>query len=493
MVSAGALAGLFELFAEKIKCVVLNACYSEVQAEAIAEHIDYVVGMRKGIKDTAAIEFAVAFYDALGAGESIEFAHKLACNAVKLAGLPEYLTPVLKFKQKPHPKTHLHSKEPAILVIGSGVGEKVLQLETEMRIGSKQTVKNRRELYGGSGMNYTFRLGYGGYNVLPILSIGNDWTGHKMQKEITRLSSHKQVSQFVTSDEFCCNGLATTESTVIVSGAQRTILTGELTGFELFKEFVQRRMQQLDQLDRLGVRAVMIGHIHVDGVGAGPGREGEITKQIIDRYAEQNVIIFANFGRSQYKLGNKFWQRTLPKLTVFQLALDEVREFFGQDRTITSLRDIIKWFQDNEITAVITMDKVGAIATLGSGEHGVIFARPYDLGGRLLDSTGAGDAFGSGLVSYFIDKITELEKLKGRISKKDWAQMMTIGNFEDAIERARHWAAYCCTTLGAASDCPDQNKLEGFRNTLGNQTSALVKRGDLNNFDDVMWFIDKAY
>lgn len=96
LVSTDALAGFFELFADKVECVVLNACYSEVQAEAIAKHIPYVVGMKKAIGDAAAIEFAVAFYDALGAGESIEFAHKLACNAIQLASLPEYLTPALK-------------------------------------------------------------------------------------------------------------------------------------------------------------------------------------------------------------------------------------------------------------------------------------------------------------------------------------------------------------------------------------------------------------
>jgi sugar/nucleoside kinase (ribokinase family) len=241
-------------------------------------------------------------------------------------------------------------------------------------------------------------------------------------------------------------------------------------------------MQQLDQLDQLDAKAVMIGHIYVDRSGASSGREGEITKKIIDRYAEKNAFIFANFGRSQFRLGNKFWQRTLPKLTVFQLALDEVREFFSQDHNVTSLRDIIKWFQDNEVTAVITMDKVGAIATLGGGEHGVIFARPYNLEARLVDSTGAGDAFGAGLVSYFVDKITELGQDKNRISKRDCTQIMTIGNFEDAIERARYWAAYCCTKLGAASDCPDQSELDRFKSTLGAQISALVKRGGLSLF-----------
>ena len=41
-VDAEALAGLFELFADQVECVVLNACYSKIQAEEIAKHINYV-------------------------------------------------------------------------------------------------------------------------------------------------------------------------------------------------------------------------------------------------------------------------------------------------------------------------------------------------------------------------------------------------------------------------------------------------------------------
>lgn len=90
-----ALAGLFELFADKIACVVLNGCYSEVQAKAIAHHIPYVIGMNQAIGDKAAIAFAVGFYDALGAGRDVEFAYKLGCTAIRLEGIAEHLTPVL--------------------------------------------------------------------------------------------------------------------------------------------------------------------------------------------------------------------------------------------------------------------------------------------------------------------------------------------------------------------------------------------------------------
>jgi hypothetical protein len=92
---AEALAALFEQFADQVQCVVLNACYSEGQAKAIARHIPYVVGMRKAIGDRAAIAFSIGFYQALGAGRTVEQAYKLGCVQIGLQGIPEHLTPVL--------------------------------------------------------------------------------------------------------------------------------------------------------------------------------------------------------------------------------------------------------------------------------------------------------------------------------------------------------------------------------------------------------------
>lgn len=90
-----ALAALFEQFANQVSCVVLNACYSEIQATAIAKHIDHVIGMNQAIGDKAAIAFAVGFYQALGAGRSIKDAYKLGCVQIRLQSIPEHLTPVL--------------------------------------------------------------------------------------------------------------------------------------------------------------------------------------------------------------------------------------------------------------------------------------------------------------------------------------------------------------------------------------------------------------
>ena len=96
LVPTDALADLFELCADHVEVVFLNACYSEAQADAIAKHIPYVIGMKEGISDDAAIPFSIGFYDALGAGKTIEEAYRFGCNAIDLHGLPEQLVPILK-------------------------------------------------------------------------------------------------------------------------------------------------------------------------------------------------------------------------------------------------------------------------------------------------------------------------------------------------------------------------------------------------------------
>lgn len=86
-VSSHALSQLFSVLKDNIRCVVLNACYSEQQAQAIAKHIDCVIGMSKAIGDTAAISFAAAFYQALGYGRNVKSAFELGCGQIDLESL----------------------------------------------------------------------------------------------------------------------------------------------------------------------------------------------------------------------------------------------------------------------------------------------------------------------------------------------------------------------------------------------------------------------
>jgi hypothetical protein len=96
------LSALFELCSKHVECVILNACYSDALAEGITKHIDYVIGMEEKINDKAALEFAVGFYDALGAGKSIDDSFKFGCVSIQthFPDLKEHVTPVLRKKKK---------------------------------------------------------------------------------------------------------------------------------------------------------------------------------------------------------------------------------------------------------------------------------------------------------------------------------------------------------------------------------------------------------
>ena len=90
------LANFLEPF--EIDCVILNACFTALQASSIVQHVDFVIGMNQPIIDEAAIQFAIGFYDGLASGESIPVAFKLGCTNVQ-ATMPkfeEHLKPVLK-------------------------------------------------------------------------------------------------------------------------------------------------------------------------------------------------------------------------------------------------------------------------------------------------------------------------------------------------------------------------------------------------------------
>ena len=93
-VEAEPLAQLFHHFKEDLKCVVLNTCYSDIQAEAIRKEIDYVIGMKAEVGDESARKFAVAFYDGIFAGTDFRTAFDLACTALDLNSLPDADVPV---------------------------------------------------------------------------------------------------------------------------------------------------------------------------------------------------------------------------------------------------------------------------------------------------------------------------------------------------------------------------------------------------------------
>lgn len=96
IVSPRALISMFSALRGDIKCVVLNACYTQKQANAIANLIDCVIGISGPITDNTSISFAQAFYKAVAFGENLQTAFELGranidLNKLGTRGAPKIL------------------------------------------------------------------------------------------------------------------------------------------------------------------------------------------------------------------------------------------------------------------------------------------------------------------------------------------------------------------------------------------------------------------
>lgn len=100
-VSAGVLNDLFQSVEGTVDCVLLNACFSAVQARAIVRWVPFVIGMRQEIDDESARKFTVGFYKALGAGCGIDEAFRWGCLEIGVTGGRGSAIPVLLSKDQP--------------------------------------------------------------------------------------------------------------------------------------------------------------------------------------------------------------------------------------------------------------------------------------------------------------------------------------------------------------------------------------------------------
>jgi CHAT domain-containing protein len=115
MVIGEALAEMFRVLRGNVRVVVLNACYTKPQAEAISKVIDFTIGMSNTIRDDAAIVFSASFYEALAFGKSIQDAFELGKNRIALEGIKGKDVPVVLVRDGANPT------EP--LVIGGKKGD----------------------------------------------------------------------------------------------------------------------------------------------------------------------------------------------------------------------------------------------------------------------------------------------------------------------------------------------------------------------------------
>ncbi|MBC2696329.1 MAG: carbohydrate kinase family protein [Desulfobacteraceae bacterium] len=361
-----------------------------------------------------------------------------------------------------------------IITIGSGNVEHILKYDGEIRIGRKHIVTSY-ELFGGSCINYFLRLITAGIDVFPIPFIGKDQHGHDIRKHLVKIGLERDLNekalQFISSKDFLFPNVQTPKAIIVVHQGQRTIFSQGLPIKKNIEEHFQNRLDFLCNLASNDTGSVMIGHISVDGDIHKPG---VISKKTINTYFNK-FFLFANFGNSQIKHGVDFWIKDLSHIDLFQLNLEEIKRFFNQSGRNSSLNEIIKFLRERSITAVITINRFGAIGTYKDGSDGIVLAWPLKIK-QIIDPTGAGDAFASGMIS----------SLNGN-------KYFTFKDFLSAIVEGRDWASYACTTIGASGNCPDKKTLDTFRKKYSNASHKLIEVIKPDYAKQIMELIDKVY
>jgi CheY-like chemotaxis protein len=147
-VPPSALVKLFKVLGKEINLVFLNACYSEKQARAIAEHVDCVIGMSDAISDIAAIEFGSTFYSSLGFGRSVEDAFDLALVQLELLSIPENTTPKLIVKEGIDPsKIIIKESPPQPSPIMPSLLDDLKKIQSLLETNNKRSRSNNKILH----------------------------------------------------------------------------------------------------------------------------------------------------------------------------------------------------------------------------------------------------------------------------------------------------------------------------------------------------------
>ena len=195
----------------------------------------------------------------------------------------------------------------------------------------------------------------------------------------------------------------------------------------------------------------MISHLQSDGQHLNPEHPGSCTRFILERFGTQ-AITLVNFGMSQLQLGFDFWKRqgVFRHIDVLQFNLREAKLFFSDNLDARRpLPSIVDTLRREHLTAIITLDRFGALGVHRALTDSVIIAWPAVEGFDVKDPTGAGDAFAAGVMSYLCEH-----------------DRVTPGAFQSAIEIGRIWAGRACSSMGAVGECPSQVDLREFTRSL---------------------------
>lgn len=365
-----------------------------------------------------------------------------------------------------------------VIAVGSGAVENIIVCDSGLQLGRKHIVRQEESL-GGSGLNYTLRLMGAGREVLPILPVGPDARGQLIRESIVAAAAKTRVApilvKFLSPRRFFVPRLKTPRSTILVNDGQTTVFSEKFLEGKDFRRHLEKRFADIEEGLAVTPGAVMIGHLYSDRRNGPPHIPGELTRLIIARW-QGKAPIFLNPGHSQIELGIRFWEDSFRQAAVVQMNIWEYKNLMKTGGRLPSLREVIEWFTDRGITAVISMGRFGSLGVFGNGQDGLVYGQPLLPPERVRDTTGAGDAFAAGLVSALAGK-----------------NSFSFDDFRRAIAVAGVWASFACTTFGGSGHCPSAQELAAFRKELGDDEAKSVRIVEMRAAGPMLDMMDLLY
>lgn len=106
-IPAEAFGEMLAILSTNLRCVILNACYTDKQANVIGNYVDAVIVMQAQIEDRSAIAFTKGFYEALIYNHTLQTCFESGLNEIKLQRLSGQETPRLICQRGDPSKVHL--------------------------------------------------------------------------------------------------------------------------------------------------------------------------------------------------------------------------------------------------------------------------------------------------------------------------------------------------------------------------------------------------
>lgn len=263
----------------------------------------------------------------------------------------------------------LNTKE--FLVKDSGV--KSSELKILLPFGLKIDIKDVYFHSGGGGANTATSFAMQGFKTAYCGTVSRDWAGEDILRE---LKEKKIETKFVFRTEKKPSNL----SIIFSTPKERTILAYKGASNEL--------EENLSWSDLKKTKWVYLAPL--------AGQWIHYFKKIVDWANKNKIKVFVNPGNSQLKMNRKTLKLILKKTDILFLNLEEARI-------------LVKDFEASEDELISKIKKFfSGILIITNGKNKIFLAKDNNIFSVLpprtkaVDKTGAGDAFGSGFLSGFM-------------------------------------------------------------------------------------------